>query len=199
MLVREAIIAQEPAFYYFVKTFILDEDGWQALNILSNHDHVYVLSGVIRDFLTGNYDGSRDFDIVLRHGNFRDYEIMRFLRKSERNKNSFGGVKIRHFNEIVDIWKMSDTWGLKKQNLELTPESLINTVFFNFSAIVYDFNNRKFIFDDRFCRFLQTHTMDVVYPENPNIPLCLANISLQEKVWISCVGTNGKVDKGTLS
>lgn len=176
MSIRDTIIAQEPAFYYFIKEFILDRDSWQALNILLSRDHVFILSGVIRDFLTGDYDGARDFDIVLLHGNFKDFEILRFLRKSERRKNSFGGVKIRHYNEVVDIWRMSDTWGLKKLNLELTPESLINTVFFNFSAIVYDLNNRKFIFDDRFCRFLQTQIMDVVYPENPNIPLCLVNI-----------------------
>ena len=176
MTIRDAIIAQEPAFYYFVKTFILDEDSWKALEVLTNHDQVYVLSGVIRDFLTGEYNGARDFDIVLQHGNFKDYDILRFLRKSERSKNSFGGVKIKHYNEVVDIWRMADTWGLKRQNLKLTPESLINTVFFNFSAIVYDLNNRKFIFDDRFCRFLQTKTMDIVYPDNPNIPLCLVNI-----------------------
>ena len=176
MTIQDAIIAQEPAFYYFIKTFILDNDSWQVLKVLSSHDNVYVLSGVIRDFLTGDYEGARDFDIVLQHGNFKDFDVLRFLRKSERSKNSFGGVKIRHYNEVVDIWRMSDTWGLKRQNHELTPEALINTVFFNFSAIVYDLNNRKFIFDDRFCRFLQTHTMDVVYPENPNIPLCLVNI-----------------------
>ncbi|MDD6473061.1 MAG: dNTP triphosphohydrolase [Bacteroidales bacterium] len=151
------------------------------MNILSSHDHVYVLSGVIRDFLTGDYGGARDFDIVLRHGNFKDFDILRFLRKSERSKNSFGGLKIRHYNEVVDIWRMSDTWGLKKQNLGLTPESLINTVFFNFSAIVYDLNNRKFIFDERFCSFLQTLTMDVVYPETPNVPLCLVNIYHYQK------------------
>lgn len=176
MSIRDIITAQEPAFNLFIKTFVLDDESWRALNQLARHDHVYVFSGVIRDFLTGDYDGARDFDIVLLHGNFKDFDILHFLRKSERSKNSFGGVKIRRFHEVVDVWKLSDTWGLKKQDLELTPESLIKTVFFNFSAIVYDFNNRKFIFDERFCNFLLTHTMDVVYPENPNIPLCLVNI-----------------------
>ena len=181
MTTRDSIIAQESAFYFFIKTFILDRDSWQALMVLSKHDNVYVLSGVIRDFLTGDYDGARDFDIVLLRGNYRDPAILHFLRKSEMRKNSFGGIKIRHYDEVVDVWRMSDTWGLRKQQLELTPESLINTVFFNFSAIVYDFNNRKFIFDDRFCNFIQTQTMDVVYPENPNIPLCLVNICHYQK------------------
>ncbi len=176
MSIRSDIIEQEQSFYYFIKTFILDNDSWQALKLLSNHNHVFVLSGVIRDFLTGVYEGARDFDIVLLQGNIKDSNIIKFLRQSKLRKNSFGGVKIKHSNVVVDIWRMSDTWGLKKQNLTLSPKSLIDTVFFNFSAIVYDFNNKKFIFDERFCSFLQSKTMDVVYPENPNIPLCLVNI-----------------------
>lgn len=176
MKIQDTIIAQEPAFYYFIRDFILDKVGWETLKRLSSHDHVYVLSGVIRDFLTGDYNGARDFDIVLLHGNIRDYQILRFLRESERHTNSFGGIKIKHSNEVVDIWKLSDTWGLRKQDLAVNPKSLLKTVFFNFSAIVYDLNNKKFIFDETFCRFLQTRTMDVVYPENPNIPLCLVNI-----------------------
>lgn len=187
MSIRDSIIAQAPAFYYFIKDFILDKMSWQTLNHLSEHDQVYVLSGVIRDFLTGDYDGSRDFDVVLLHGNLKDDEVLRFLRDSEFYKNSFGGIKIKHSNEVVDIWKLSDTWGLRKQKLEVTPESLLKTVFFNFSAIVYDFNNRKFIFDDTFCQFLQTRTMDIVYPENPNIPLCLLNTYHYAKRFGYCV------------
>lgn len=176
MSVSDDIISQEQSFYQFIKTFVLDKDSWHALNRLAQRDNVYVLSGVIRDFLTGDYYGTRDLDIVLLHGDFKDMDIISFLRDTKRRKNSFGGVKICRHSEVVDIWKMSDTWGLKRQGLKLSPESLIETVFFNFSAIVYDFNNKRFIFDDRFCNFLQSRSMDIVYQENPNIPLCLVNI-----------------------
>lgn len=176
MNIHEQIKAQEGAFYYFIKAFILDDESWKVLLSLASHEQVYVLSGVIRDFLTGEYNGARDFDCVLVHGNIKNVEIIQFLRKSERKVNSFGGVKIKRPKEVIDIWRLADTWGIKQQKLEASSESLLNSVFFNFSAIIYDFNKRRFIFDDRFCQFLQTRTMDIVYPENPNIPLCLVNI-----------------------
>lgn len=176
MSIQEEITAQEQAFYYFIKNFVLDKESWNMLNIISCHDQVYVLSGIIRDFLTGDYAGARDFDCVLLKGHYKDVELLHFLRNSEHCVNSFGGMKIKRPKESIDIWRMEDTWGIKREKLDDSPESLIRTVFFNFSAIVYDFNNRKFIFDDHFCRFLQTLTMDVVYPKNPNVPLCLVNV-----------------------
>ena len=95
MTIREHIKAQEGAFYYFIKAFILDDESWKILLSLAAHEQVYVLSGVIRDFLTGEYNGARDFDCVLVHGNIKNIKIIQFLRKSERKVNSFGGVKIK--------------------------------------------------------------------------------------------------------
>lgn len=69
MTIKEQIIAQENAFYYFIKSFVLDDESWHLLNALASHEQVYVLSGIIRDFLTGEYEGVRDFDCVLVHGN----------------------------------------------------------------------------------------------------------------------------------
>lgn len=176
MRIKEQIIAQENAFYYFIKTFVLDDESWKLLNALASHEQVYVLSGIIRDFLTGEYEGVRDFDCVLVHGNIKDVDIIQFLRKSERKVNSFGGIKIKRPGEVIDIWRMADTWGIKKQKIAPSTTALLDSVFFNFSAILYDFNNKKFIFNERFCQFLRTRTMDIVYPENPNIPLCLVNV-----------------------
>lgn len=176
MTIREQIKAQENAFYYFIKTFVLDAESWELLNVMASHELVYVLSGIIRDFLTGEYGGARDFDCVLVHGNIKNVEVIQFLRKSECKVNSFGGIKIKRPGEVIDIWRIADTWGIKNQHLAPSVTSLLDSVFFNFSAIVYDFNNRKFIFNESFCQFLRTRTMDIVYPKNPNIPLCLVNV-----------------------
>lgn len=176
MTIREQIKAQENAFYYFIKTFVLDAESWELLNVMASYEQVYVLSGIIRDFLTGEYGGARDFDCVLVHGNIKNVEVIQFLRKSECKVNSFGGIKIKRPGEVIDIWRIADTWGIKNQHLAPSVTSLLDSVFFNFSAIVYDFNNRKFIFNESFCQFLRTRTMDIVYPKNPNIPLCLVNV-----------------------
>jgi len=65
MTIFNQIIAQEEAFYYFIKAFVLDAESWGVLKTLALQEQVYVLSGVIRDFLTGEYNGARDFDCVL--------------------------------------------------------------------------------------------------------------------------------------
>lgn len=181
--IARSIHLQEKSFDLFIKDFVLDEEGWFALNNLTHNDHVYILSGIIRDFLTGDFDGVRDLDCVLLKGNIKNAEVIHYLRSSTYSLNSFGGLKIRRPHEIIDIWRMADTWGIRRQGLTITPEALIKSVFFNFSAIVYDFNTKKFIFDECFCRFLATNTMDVVYSENPNIPLCLVNVLYYKKKY----------------
>lgn len=191
------IDAQSESFYHFIKTFVLDKESWNVLNSITKHDQVYVLSGIIRDFLTGDYEGARDFDCVLLKGGIKHKEIISFLKSSKHTVNSFGGIKISRPSEIIDVWQLKNTWGIKKRKLEPNSHSLIDSVFFNFSAIVYDFNTRKFIYDQRFCKFLETKTMDIVYPVNPNIPLCLVNVlyyhekygynvSLKLANWVKC-------------
>lgn len=174
--IASRIHSQEKSFYLFIRDFVLDNQSWNLLNNLASHDHVFILSGIIRDFLTGDYNGARDFDCVLLNGTYKNSEVIHFLRESSHSVNNFGGLKIKRPHEKIDVWRMADTWGIRNQGVKATPQSLINSVFFNFSAIVYDFNNKKFIFNDIFCDFLSTNTMDIVYQENPNIPLCLVNI-----------------------
>lgn len=81
--IRDQIVAQEKAFYYFIKSFILDNESWEVLNILASKEKVYVLSGIIRDFLTGDFAGARDFDCVLVDGNIKNIEVIKFLKKTE--------------------------------------------------------------------------------------------------------------------
>lgn len=69
--IANLIHLQEKSFYIFIKDFVLDEEGWEALNNLTRNDHIYILSGIIRDFLTGDFDGARDFDCVLLRGNIK--------------------------------------------------------------------------------------------------------------------------------
>ena len=88
--IANLIHLQEKSFYIFIKDFVLDEEGWEALNNLTRNDHVYILSGIIRDFLTGDFDGARDFDCVLLRGNIKNAEVIHYLRESAYSLNSFG-------------------------------------------------------------------------------------------------------------
>ena len=84
----------------------------------------------------------------------------------------------------IDVWDIKSTWGIQQMKLKGTPYSLIKTAFFNFSAIAYDFNKSKFIYDKCFVDFYRTHAMNVQYMENPNIPLCIVNTFYYAKTYL---------------
>lgn len=171
--IDESISEQNRSFKIYLKDFLLDSDSWDLLTLISEQTNVYIFSGVIRNFLLG-YLVNRDLDIVIE--NIADVSIpYKYLKKIDYKKNSFGGYKIKVGMIIVDVWSLNNTWGIKRLKLSNTPHNLIKTAFFNFSSIVYDFNNEKFIYDHYFLDFYKTHAMDIRYEENPNIPLCIIN------------------------
>lgn len=167
------ILHREKLFKTFMSKMLSQETN-DVLNEIAKDNEVFVLSGIIRDFLTGNTDNIRDIDFVIRKRIKINLPIS-FLRKFVININSFGGLKLKSDVLTIDVWYMDDSWGLKKKKLNSTPNALIDTVFFNFSNIIFDYKNEKFIFGDFFLRFLESHIMDIVYDENPNIPLCIIN------------------------
>lgn len=168
------ISKQNRSFKIYLKEFLLDNNSWNLLTLISKQTNVYIFSGVIRNFLLG-YLENRDLDIVI--DNLDDISIPRkYLNKIYYKRNSFGGYKLKVGKIVIDMWELNNTWGIQKLNLKNTPYSLIRTAFFNFSSIVYDFNNERFIYDEYFLDFLKTpHAMDIRYKENPNIPLCIIN------------------------
>lgn len=164
---------QNLSFKRYIQTFLLDYKSWELLLQISRQTDVYIFSGVIRNFLLG-YIENRDLDIVIRNINGIDLrEVYHYDIKTK--KNSFGGYKLKIGMLNVDVWDINKTWGIQNMQLESTPQNLIKTAFFNFSAIVYDFNRSKFIYNSNFIDFYETHAMDIQYEENPNIPLCIIN------------------------
>lgn len=172
-IIERNISEQNSSFKLFLKEFLLDQESWWLLLQISNQTNVYVFSGVIRNFLLG-YSENRDLDIVVKH---LDKIVIPTInqRKIQIKKNSFGGYKLKIGMLNVDVWDIEKTWGIQNMRLSSTPYSLIKTAFFNFSAIVYDFNRGRFIYDKCFVDFYKTHAMDIQYKENPNIPLCIVN------------------------
>ena len=172
--IGDSISKQNRSFKNYLKDFLLDSDSWNLLTLISKQTNVYIFSGVIRNFLLG-YLENRDLDIVI--DNIDDISIPhKYLNKIDYKRNSFGGYKLKVGKIVVDMWELNNTWGIQKLNLKNTPYSLIRTAFFNFSSIVYDFNNERFIYDESFLEFFKIpHAMDIRYKENPNVPLCIIN------------------------
>lgn len=168
---RHWIEAQSQAFreaferHYVNSGIVADLD-----KMAKSRKRVYIFSGVIRDFFLNVDEVSRDVDIVLS-GNTLDNVLTDGLKVI----NQFGGAKVQKNGLTIDVWCLPATWGIRRKKARPTPEELILTSFFNFSSIVYDYKNNQFIVGDAFLEFMNSHTLDYVYPDNPYPDLCVVN------------------------
>lgn len=166
----------------------------ELLDFLKTRTNVYIFSGIIRDYFLNN-DSIRDLDVVI--GDELDFEMfsLYFFPSIKVRKNSFGGYKITINSFRIDIWTIHNTWGIINEQKSATKHSLINSSFFNFSAVLFDLNKEEFYCNDIFPRFLNEKIIDVVYEKNPNIPLCIVNalyyknklslpLGINLKLWI---------------
>lgn len=166
---------QKDKYLEFLNTK-LENQALIFLNHLSQIADILIFSGVTRDFfLRKGSSIIRDLDIVVENKteNFED-----FLKQYKYSINSLGGYKIKIGDFHVDIWELENTWALK--NLKIQPslfkrDSLPDTAFFNFSSIVYDYNNNNFIVNEDFLKFLKTKELDLVLEDNPLPELCIIN------------------------
>ncbi len=160
-------------FYSYLQENVLGEHALRLMTAVASQTNVYIFSGIIRNFLLG-FSENRDVDVVI--ANLKSLTLSKeLLYECKIKRNSFGGFKLVIDNLTIDAWGIESTWGLLLKKMRFTPNSLIRTAFFNFSAIAYDYNRKRFIYGDEVCRFLRTRAVDVVFPENPNKTLCILN------------------------
>lgn len=158
--------------------FLTDKIGLKGLSFLeelAKISEVYIFSGVVRNFFI-RYNGDiRDLDIVVKAEND---SLENLLSTLQYERNSFGGYKLIIDSLKVDLWRIENTWAYKtnKINIDLFNfYTLPNTAFFNFSAIIFHYNNKKFIYNQGFLKFLKTKKIDLVLAENPMPQLCIVN------------------------
>lgn len=170
---RKNIQGQAASFGLYIDS-ILTENGAKALvECVASQVPVYIFSGVIRNFLLG-YLSNRDIDFVALDSQ-KVIIPLSLLRSVSIRKNKFAGYKLTTGGLTIDCWDVSKTWGILQEGMKSNAYSLMNTAFFNFSSIVYDYNNKRFLISEDFCRFYSTHIMEVVYTKNPRIDTCIVN------------------------
>lgn len=170
---RRLIQVQAASFGLFLDNILAENKAKDLVNCVSNQVPLYVFSGIIRNFLLG-YLNNRDIDFVVVD-TFKVNIPLSLLRNVSLSKNKFNGYKLVSNNLTIDWWDIERTWGILQEGMKGTVYSLLNTAFFNFSAIAYDYNKRRFIISEEFCKFFSTHTMEIVYAKNPRIDTCIIN------------------------
>ncbi len=171
--VRAAIQAQAPSYKLYIDS-LLDQNHIKGLiDWVSGQVPTFVFSGLTRNFLLG-YLNNRDIDFVVIDSPRLRIPISQ-LRDVAILKNKFGGYKLQTEHLTLDVWDVEKTWGIVQEGMRGNAYSLMNTAFFNFSAIIYDYNKGRFYITDEFCQFYSTHVMEVVYARNPRIATCIVN------------------------
>lgn len=164
---------QAASFKIYIDSILYSNNVFDLVNNVADQVQTYVFSGLIRNFLLGYLD-NRDVDIVVFDS--QDIKLpISLLRNVSIRKNKFNGYKIEAKHLTIDIWDIKNTWGILEENWEASADSLINSSFFNFSSILYDYNHGQFLVSNYFCKFLSTHIMEVVYEKNPRIQTCIVN------------------------
>lgn len=170
--IAEEINMAEIKFKSHLKKTI-DKSVFELIEKLNTDTHVYVFSGIIRNYFLKISD-YRDVDIFME----KTIDVEELIKEYNYRKNSFGGYKITINNTNVDLWFLKDTWALKnsQQVIDFELEKYIpNTAFFNFSSIVFSFNENKFYYTKHFASFLQNKHINLVYELNANYALCVVN------------------------
>lgn len=170
---RLDIQAQAASFGIYVDSILSENNAKALVDCVSEQVSLYVFSGVIRNFLLG-YLTNRDIDFVALDSQKINIPLS-LLRPVTIRKNKFDGYKLTTGGLTIDCWDVKKTWGVLQEGMRNNAYSLLNTAFFNFSSIVYDYNNRHFLISDDFCRFYSTHIMEVVYEKNPRVDTCIIN------------------------
>ncbi|MBF6643565.1 hypothetical protein [Chryseobacterium indologenes] len=158
---------------------ILDYQTKTFIENLREYFVVYLFSGVIRDYFLEEYDKPNDIDLVLQKPNDINFFENILKKYGTFRKNTFGGYKLFINNLPIDVWFIEDTWAIANNHITIRKsieKALLHSTFFNFSSIIYDLRNEKFIKDKLFLDFLANREMDIVLENNPNIVLCLLKI-----------------------
>lgn len=170
--IRKQIESNEIAFKAHLEKS-LDKDVFYLLNKLSINCHVYIFSGIIRNYFL-KIDDLRDVDIFIEG----TIDLENIISNYKYRKNSFGGYKITINETNIDLWFLQDTWALNNSQTALDfdlAKYIPNTAFFNFSSIMFSFNENKFYYTKYFTRFLRDKKIDLVFIPNANYSLCVIN------------------------
>jgi len=170
--IRKMMESSSIGFYKYLEK-VLDDETFSIINKISERSNLYIFSGIIRNYFLG-VEEIRDVDIVLEN----EINIEKVFRRHKIKLNSFGGYKIQVGKTRIDLWYLKNTWAIKQHGspFDLPLEQYIPyTAFFNFSAIVFSYNEMKFYCHKAFLSFLRDKRINYLYEPNANSTLCIVN------------------------
>lgn len=147
---------------------------------------VFIFGGALRDIsLLGAPHFNSDVDIVVQ---VHDSDaFMDILARHQAIQNKFGGHRVRFGRWSFDVWELSRTWAFSKGVVEPRgPLSLLETTFFNWDAILYDWRSGSLHHGRNYFSDLSQKYLELVLEENPNtvgaLVRTLRTVSLSDEI-----------------
>lgn len=167
---------------------ILNESVESFIIELNQTFDTFLFSGILRNYFLGIYEYPRDLDIIIRNKEHSEYLIAILQKYGNYYINSFGGYKLIIGGLPIDIWFVENTWAIKNNIININHYksfeiAILNSTFFNFSSILYDFKKNKFIYNSIFENFIINKEIDIVLVNNPSEALCVINIIYYAKKY----------------
>jgi len=157
-------------FDSFIYDVIEDRELVKFTREIRPRARIAIFGGMLRDFsLYGRKEFSSDIDIVIQANS--NTNLINILKKYDTEINSFGGLRVKVGRWLFDIWYLENTWAFKQGIIkEQSFQSLVNTTFFNWDAIVLELNNknRKIYCNKNYFKDLGNRFLTINLEENPN-------------------------------
>lgn len=131
------------------------------LTLLSKSCDIYIIGGYVRNRLYGL--PIKDIDCVI--GKIHDPELFNTLIQ-DCVKNRFNGYRYYDEKYQIDFWEFDKTFNLPSGIQIQHPSEILNYVFFNMDAILYDCQLNCFLKHPEYIKFEETKTIDILYYPN---------------------------------
>jgi hypothetical protein len=156
--------ATDPVMFGFCQGFSVR--GWEAV----------VFGGLPRDLVSGiGTSKIRDIDIVV-HG-VSPEDLADACAPWIRRRTRFGGLHLKVGDWPVDIWRLEDTWALRRNSLPLSLSQLPKTTFLTSESIAVSLHTQvgqeRKVFAERFFESIASRVVDINYESNPYPELCV--------------------------
>ncbi len=139
----------------------------EVLNCMQSLGETAIFGGMLRDLLLYGERGFKsDVDLVVAG----DQEALGgALRIFSTERTSFGGYRLNYKHSKIDIWCLQETWAIKEGLIAgRSFQDLVKTTFFNWDAVAYLVNERKFIFGENYIDSVANRYLDINLEQNPN-------------------------------
>lgn len=154
---------------------------------LESAGRVAIFGGMIRELVFHEPRRlSSDLDLVV--DGISDRDLARTLNTVGFRKNRFGGYRAALGIWSVDIWRLEDTWALRKGYVKGSDLSdMVNTTFFNWDAVVYRLDRREICIREHYFEELERGLLEINLEPNPNpagnIARAVRHLLTRHAIW----------------